>query len=186
MIVDVVCLKRPKNMNVEVFCQKRPCLLTHWPLTHWGRDKMAAFRYFQMYFLELFSLKFVPRVPIDNKPTLVHVMVWHRPGDKPLSGTIMISLLNIYASLSLNELIVRYEWNNKATMVQVMASGYQAITWVNGDPDLCCHMASLGHNDLSPFIVLEHHRYESTIGSGNGLVLSIIADSPQQNSLKFG
>ena len=25
---------------------------------------------------------------------------------------------------------------------------HQAITWVNVDRDLCCHMASLGHNDL--------------------------------------
>ena len=24
----------------------------------------------------------------------------------------------------------------------------QAITWANDDPDLCCHMASLGHNKL--------------------------------------
>ena len=31
------------------------------------------------------SLKFVPRSPIDNKPTLVRVMAWHRKGDKPLS-----------------------------------------------------------------------------------------------------
>ena len=24
----------------------------------------------------------------------------------------------------------------------------QAITWAKVDPDLCCHMASLGHNEL--------------------------------------
>ena len=25
---------------------------------------------------------------------------------------------------------------------------HQAITWANVDPNLCCHMASLGHNEL--------------------------------------
>ena len=25
----------------------------------------------------------------------------------------------------------------------------QAITWANVDPDVCCHMVSLGHNELN-------------------------------------
>ena len=37
------------------------------------------------------SLKFVPRGPINNIPTLVQVMAWRRPGDKPLSETMMVS-----------------------------------------------------------------------------------------------
>ena len=39
------------------------------------------------------SLKFVPRVPIDNIPALVQMMAWRRPGDKPLSEPMMVSLL---------------------------------------------------------------------------------------------
>ena len=35
------------------------------------------------------SLKFVPRGPINNIPTLVQVMAWRRPGDKPLSEPMM-------------------------------------------------------------------------------------------------
>ena len=31
-----------------------------------------------------FSLEFVPRSPIVNKPALVQVMAWRRTGDKPL------------------------------------------------------------------------------------------------------
>ena len=31
------------------------------------------------------SLKFVPRGPINNIPTLLQVMAWRQPGDKPLS-----------------------------------------------------------------------------------------------------
>ena len=38
------------------------------------------------------SLKFVPRGPINNIPTLVQVMAWRRPGDKPLSGPMMVRL----------------------------------------------------------------------------------------------
>ena len=37
------------------------------------------------------SPKFVSNGPISNIPTLVHIMVWHRPGTKPLSEPIIIS-----------------------------------------------------------------------------------------------
>ena len=40
-----------------------------------------------------FSLKFVNRVRINNIPSLVQIMTWRRPGDKPLSEPIMVSLL---------------------------------------------------------------------------------------------
>ena len=39
------------------------------------------------------SLKFVPKVPINNIPALVQIMAWRRPGDKPLSEPMAISLL---------------------------------------------------------------------------------------------
>ena len=39
------------------------------------------------------SLKFVPRGPINNIPSLVQIMAWRRPGDKPLSEPMMIILL---------------------------------------------------------------------------------------------
>ena len=38
------------------------------------------------------SLKFVPKGPINNIPTLVQIMAWCRPGDKPLSEPMMVSL----------------------------------------------------------------------------------------------
>ena len=40
-----------------------------------------------------FSLKFVPKGPINNIPALVQIMAWRRPGDKPLSGPMMVNLL---------------------------------------------------------------------------------------------
>ena len=38
------------------------------------------------------SLKFVPTGPINNIPALVQIMDWRRPGDKPLSEPMMVSL----------------------------------------------------------------------------------------------
>ena len=37
-------------------------------------------------------MKFVPNGPINNIPALVQIMAWRRPGDKPLSEPMMISL----------------------------------------------------------------------------------------------
>ena len=51
------------------------------------------------------SLKFVPKVRINNIPAFVQIMAWHRPGDKPLSAPMMVTLYRrIYESLGLNEL----------------------------------------------------------------------------------
>ena len=38
------------------------------------------------------SLKFVFKGRIKNIPELVQIMAWHRPGDKPLSEPMMVSL----------------------------------------------------------------------------------------------
>ena len=39
------------------------------------------------------SLKFVPKDQINDNPALVQIMAWLRPGDKPLSEPVMVSLL---------------------------------------------------------------------------------------------
>ena len=39
------------------------------------------------------SLKFVPKVRINNIPALVQIMAWRRPGAKPLAEPMMVSLL---------------------------------------------------------------------------------------------
>ena len=71
-------------------------------LTHWGRDKMDAlfqttfsngFSWMKMYEFRLkISLKFVPKGLINNIPSLVHIMAWRRPGDKPLSEPMVVCL----------------------------------------------------------------------------------------------
>ena len=39
------------------------------------------------------SLKFVPKGLINNIPALILIMAWRRPGDKPLSEPMLVSLL---------------------------------------------------------------------------------------------
>ena len=38
------------------------------------------------------SLNFVPKSPINNISALVQITAWRRPGDKPLSEPVMVSL----------------------------------------------------------------------------------------------
>ena len=51
------------------------------------------------------SLKFVPKGPFNNNSTLVQIMAWCRPGDKPLSEPMMVrSPTHIY--------VTRPQWVN--------------------------------------------------------------------------
>ena len=52
------------------------------------------------------SLKFVPKGPINNIPALVQIMAWCRPGHKPLSEPMMVSLLTHIC-------VTRSQWVNK-------------------------------------------------------------------------
>ena len=73
-------------------------------LTDWGWDKMAiifqrtfsnAFSWIKMYVCITIKIspKFIPKRPINNITVLVQKMAWRRPGDKPLSEPMMVSLL---------------------------------------------------------------------------------------------
>ena len=81
-------------------------------LTHWDRDRMAAIlqtmfsnAFSWMKMLLNISLKFVPNGPVNNIPSLVQVMAWRRPGDKPLSEPMMVSLLT-------HRSVTRPQWVN--------------------------------------------------------------------------
>ena len=56
------------------------------------------------------SLKFVPKVRFNNIPALVQIMAWRRPGDKPLSEPMLVSLLT-------HTCATRPQWVNKAPMM---------------------------------------------------------------------
>ena len=62
------------------------------------------------------SLKFVPNGPINNIPALVQIMAWRRPGDKPLSETMMVSLPTHIC-------VARPQWDNPAPNGAKLSSG---------------------------------------------------------------
>ena len=74
-------------------------LVLYFYLTQWGQEKMDAI--LQIFLNEnvwisikkkKISLKFVPKGLINNILALVRIMAWRRPGDKPLSGLMMVRL----------------------------------------------------------------------------------------------
>ena len=73
--------------------------LLMWTMAGWQNGRHLADDIFKCIFLNetvwislKISLKFVPKVPINNIPALVLIMAWRRPGDKPLSEPMMVSL----------------------------------------------------------------------------------------------
>ena len=105
------------KMHLKMSSPKwRPFCLGLNVLTHWGRDKMAAifqttfsiaFYWITMYELRMrFHWSLFSKGEINNIPALVQIVAWRRPGDKPLSETMMVSLLThmCVTWLGLNEL----------------------------------------------------------------------------------
>ena len=112
--------------------------LNHYLVEHWSRPSMSVLWYhltspglntlrprqncrhfaddtFKRIFLNeivrisiKISLKFVPKGPINNIPTLVQIMAWRRSGDKPLSEPMMVSLLTQVC-------VTRPQWVNEWT-----------------------------------------------------------------------
>ena len=56
------------------------------------------------------SLKFVPKVRVNNIPALVQIMAWRRPGDKPLSEPMMVSLLT-------HVCVTRLQWVKRCPVI---------------------------------------------------------------------
>ena len=59
------------------------------------------------------SLKFVPKGPINNIPSLVQIMAWRRSGDKPLSEPMMVSSPTHIC-------VTRSQWVNRPQSVKIM------------------------------------------------------------------
>ena len=77
-----------------------PCCHETWhigPETKWPPFPDDIFKWIfldeNLWILLRISLKFVPKVQIYNISALVQIMAWRRPGDKPLSEPMMVSLL---------------------------------------------------------------------------------------------
>ena len=90
------------------------CFLVRGFLTHWGRDKMPAvsqtafsngFSWMKIFQFRLqFHWSLFPKGPINNIPALVQIMAWRRPGDKPLSEPMKVSLPTRLLRRVLNDL----------------------------------------------------------------------------------
>ena len=86
------------------------------------------------------SLKFVPRGPINNIPTLVQVMAWRRPGDKPLSESMTVRLPTHIC-------VTRLQWVNVCWLVlttcNLLHYSRKFFDWsaVNFLLELSCHEA---------------------------------------------
>ena len=61
---------------------------TKWPPFHRWHFQVHFYEWKFVYFFQIW-LKIVPKGLIDNKPSLVQVMAWHRTGDKPLPEPMM-------------------------------------------------------------------------------------------------
>ena len=75
------------------------------------------------------SLKFVPKGSINTIPTLVQIMAWRRPGDKPLSEPMIVRLLTHIC-------VTRPQWINRPQ------------AWTNEDLAYCWIYLSLGLSEL--------------------------------------
>ena len=97
---------------------------------HFADDLSNVFSWMKIY---QFCLWFVTKARINNILALVQIMAWCRPGNKPLSELMMVSLLTHIC-------VTQPQW--------VKANKHKAITWTNVDQDLWYHTASVGHNEL--------------------------------------
>ena len=70
----------------------------------------------------LISPKFVPRGPINNNPSLVQIKAWRRPGDKPLSEPMMVSVLTHIC-------VMRPQWINETVWYQTTTRYNQSLSW---------------------------------------------------------
>ena len=88
-------------------------------LRHNGRhvpdDFFNAFPWMKI--LIKIPLKFVPEGPINNISAFVQIMAWHRPGDKPLSEPMVVSLLT-------------HICNTRPQGVNLL------LTWINFNPNM--------------------------------------------------
>ena len=83
------------------------------------------------------SLKFVPQDPINNIPALVQIMAWCRPGDKPLSGPMMVRLPTHicvtrpqWVKTSPELMLIHHQWNhqwNKFHLLHSTSLNYKYI-----------------------------------------------------------
>ena len=122
---------------------------------------------FQMHSINI-SLKFVPKDQIDSIPALVRIMAWRWPGDRPLSESMMFSLLTIIS-------ITGPQWvKSWPQWVKSLRPG-DAICWhITGltlaQVMACCLAAPSHYLNQCWFVIIEINHYSP---------VSLLIKSPQ-------
>ena len=70
------------------------------------------------------SLKFVPQGPNNNIPALVQIMACHRPGNKPLSGPMMVRL-------PMHICVTRPQWVNNGVFVLIKCKSLYSLLYLH-------------------------------------------------------
>ena len=106
------------------------------------------------------SLKFVPKGPSSNSPALFQIMAWRRPGDKPLSEAMLISLLT-------HKCVTRPQWVKlvMATNRDVWISpSLQIWSYVLHVKQISCAIMNCGqHQRVIPSVSIALHYQKITI-----------------------
>ena len=100
--IPLWCLQMGRTIGNYHLSTRNGCVLPSFSvldvsLTHWGRDTMVNI--FKCIFLNeniwiaiKISLNFVPKGLINNISALVQIITWGRPGNKPFSEPMVVSL----------------------------------------------------------------------------------------------
>ena len=101
------------------------------------------------------SLKFVPKVPINNIPALVQILAWRRSGDKPLSEPMMVSLLTHIC-------VTRPQWVNSPNVVKNLPeTPFQQYLWVWKNAEFSCPLEDILYTSNLHVGYAQHfHKYE--------------------------
>ena len=94
-------------------------------------------------------VKYVPKGPINNIPALFQIMAWRRPGDKPLSETMMVTLLTHIC-------VTRPQWVNTSWVLNIMTPAIQRYFQVFNYHDYVCCMPQSSHETCKIVTWFEH------------------------------
>ena len=93
-------------------------------------------------------LKLVPSGPINNIPALVQIMAWHRPGDKPLSESMLV-FVPTYICVTPPQWVNENIWFLSLTASQWCHSfTHSTLNIFISHMIMCLHFVSFHHNEM--------------------------------------
>ena len=137
------------------------------------------------------SLNSVPKAPINNIPALVQIMAWRRPGDKPLSEPMVVSLLThicVTRPQWVNDIITSYRIS-RGVLTFLIRCRVTAEWWegniygsykpyaieINGRHSvLVCKWKTIGTLPVSPARVTSQFRVNDQCVSSSGSCIQVM------------